>query len=208
MNKECMKQWHIDNKERELEYRLVNKERLKEYSKQYYINNKEGIDKYYRQYCIDNKKELERKRQWNKDNLEYHKQYRENNKEKIKESTKRWREKNPEYCSQYHIKNREEILERHKQYNQTEIGKATMQRKDSKRRAILKNIINTLTAQEWLDILEAYNYRCAYCDVEFEIENMPTKDHVIPLTKGGHNTKENIIPACHSCNSKKYNKIL
>ena len=37
---------------------------------------------------------------------------------------------------------------------------------------------------------------------------MPTKDHVIPISKGGHNTKENIVPACQSCNNKKYNKIL
>ncbi|MCK4464389.1 MAG: HNH endonuclease [Bacteroidales bacterium] len=37
--------------------------------------------------------------------------------------------------------------------------------------------------------------------------NRETKDHVIPISKGGDNTKENIVPACQSCNSKKFNKI-
>ena len=26
--------------------------------------------------------------------------------------------------------------------------------------------------------------------------------------KGGHNTKENVVPACRSCNAKKYNKLI
>ena len=37
---------------------------------------------------------------------------------------------------------------------------------------------------------------------------IPTKDHIIPRSKGGYNIKENIIPACRCCNAKKHNKTL
>lgn len=109
--------------------------------------------------------------------------WKANNKEHIKKYTKEWNKNNPEKY------------------------KANLQRGKTKRRVKFREIINTLTAEEWIDILEAYNYRCAYCDVEFEVENMPTKDHIIPLIKGGNNTKENIVPACRSCNSSKKDKI-
>ncbi len=109
------------------------------------------------------------------------------------EAVKKWQEQNKDKV---------------KEYRKTEEGKAVAQRAKYKRRTIFKNIINTLTSKEWLDILEEHNYRCAYCGVEFEIENLPTKDHIIPLSKGGQNTKENIVPACRSCNSKKNNKML
>ena len=34
------------------------------------------------------------------------------------------------------------------------------------------------------------------------------RDHFVPVSKGGHHTKENIIPACGICNCEKYVKIL
>ena len=72
----------------------------------------------------------------------------------------------------------------------------------------MEEIINTLTSNEWLGILKKYYWRCAYCGKEFDLFNRPTRDHIIPISKGGDNVKENIVPACKSCNSKKYNKII
>jgi len=127
---------------------------------------------------------------WNKgqcnfDKRNYKKQYYQDNKEK-------WAIRDPEYM---------------KNYRKTENGKASKQRSKSKRRAIIKDIVNTLTSQEWLGILEAHNYRCAYCGVEFDCEDLPEKDHVIPISKGGDNTKENVVPSCRICNAKKYNRL-
>lgn len=115
--------------------------------------------------------------------------------------------KRRDYDKQYRIDNAEHIKKQQKKYSKTDAGKASNQRIKSKRRAREKNIINTLTSQEWLDILEEYNYVCAYCGVEFNCELLPTKDHIIPIIKGGNNTKENIIPACQSCNSMKGSKF-
>ncbi len=78
-------------------------------------------------------------------------------------------------------------------------GKAKAIRGDHKHRARLKQTEATLTAQEWRDIQRQYNFRCCYCGKEKKL----TRDHVLPLSKGGSLTKENIVPACQSCNSKK-----
>ena len=157
------------------------------YWKEYYQNNKDII--------------LNKNKKWNKDNEENMKQYK---KEWYRDNQERLSEKRKERYEN----NKEEILEQIKEYRKTENGRATAQRAKYKRRTILKNTINTLTSEEWLDILKEYDYRCAYCGCDFNEDNMPTKDHVIPISKGGDNIKENIVPACRGCNSKKNNKIL
>lgn len=60
----------------------------------------------------------------------------------------------------------------------------------------------SLTVDEWEEAKEAFGNKCAYCSKERQL----TYDHFIPLSKGGSFTKENIIPACQSCNSSKCNK--
>mgnify|MGYP003617968897 CR=1 FL=1 len=56
---------------------------------------------------------------------------------------------------------------------------------------------------EWNALKEVYENKCAYCRSEEKL----TKDHIIPLSKGGTDFIENIQPLCKSCNSKKHNKI-
>ena len=60
----------------------------------------------------------------------------------------------------------------------------------------------TLTFDEWQKNLEYFDYSCAYCGSR---ENL-TKDHIIPVTKGGATSKQNVIPACLSCNSARSNR--
>ena len=164
-------------------YYQTHKEKLKEYSEQYRQEHKEHYKEYDKQY---NLKHSENKKQWY---LDHKKQYKQWNK-------------------QYRLDHPEQIKQYSKQYRQTPEGKATRQREKTKRRANEKEIINTLTTQEWEDILKKYKFRCAYCGKEFTLFDRETKDHIIPISKGGDNTKENIVLACRSCNSKKGNKIL
>ena len=49
---------------------------------------------------------------------------------------------------------------------------------------------------------EYFNYSCAYCGNT----NNLTQEHVIPVTKGGSYSKNNIIPACITCNCSKQNE--
>jgi 5-methylcytosine-specific restriction endonuclease McrA len=51
------------------------------------------------------------------------------------------------------------------------------------------------------------NYTCYLCGKDFG-EHRLTLDHVIPLSRGGGNTWENLATCCKECNSKKGDKLL
>lgn len=53
-----------------------------------------------------------------------------------------------------------------------------------------------------VDVGYAPRGRCYYCGKH---GNM-TKDHFIPLSKGGPKGRDNIVPACHDCNNRKGDK--
>lgn len=63
--------------------------------------------------------------------------------------------------------------------------------------------IKTHTYAEWISLLERSGHRCSHCGVGGKL----TRDHVMPLSKGGHDGIDNIQPLCHSCNCKKGNRI-
>lgn len=116
------------------------------------------------------------------------------------ETLRRWRERHPE-----------RVREASRRYEEANPGRwmrwalatgADKERK-AKRRARLAGVEATLTPQEWNDLLEAYRHRCAYCGVDGPM----TQDHVVPISAGGGHTKDNVVPACQSCNSRKGTKI-
>ena len=57
-------------------------------------------------------------------------------------------------------------------------------------------------AQDWIDLMEALEYRCTYCGETFG-PNELEMDHIVPLRRGGPHRLANITPACGSCNSSK-----
>lgn len=72
------------------------------------------------------------------------------------------------------------------------------------RRAMLKGAEGTFTHVEWIELKARYGCKCAKCKTPETIFKL-TVDHIIPLSKGGRNSIDNIQPLCGSCNSKKYN---
>lgn len=50
-----------------------------------------------------------------------------------------------------------------------------------------------------MDIFRRDNYRCVYCGSNEEL----TIDHVLPVSKGGGNTWQNLVTACLPCNRYK-----
>lgn len=76
---------------------------------------------------------------------------------------------------------------------------------NAKRRLTLyKTNVMTLTLEEWRAIQKRYNHCCAYC--QRRCFDKLTKDHIVPISKGGFHTHMNVIPACQSCNSRKGNR--
>ena len=43
---------------------------------------------------------------------------------------------------------------------------------------------------------------CHYCGGKFPPTEL-TMDHIVPLSRGGHSTKGNIVPCCKACNNNK-----
>lgn len=71
-----------------------------------------------------------------------------------------------------------------------------------KRNRVLKS---EHTVSEWEWKLVEYDYHCAYCG---KLSNKLQKDHVLPVSRGGTDNIDNIVPACSRCNQSKFNKML
>jgi len=61
-----------------------------------------------------------------------------------------------------------------------------------------------LTHEDWLDIRASFGGRCVYCSNQDQIE----LDHLVPVSNGGQHSKDNVVPACMTCNRTKSNKSL
>ncbi len=59
--------------------------------------------------------------------------------------------------------------------------------------------------ENWNYVLSIFGNCCAYCKSN---DSKLTRDHFVPISKGGLHVNGNIVPACKSCNSAKRNKLL
>ena len=57
------------------------------------------------------------------------------------------------------------------------------------------------------NILMRDRYTCQYCQKVLNTSDL-TLDHVIPRSRGGETTWENLVACCHSCNRRKGNRML
>jgi 5-methylcytosine-specific restriction endonuclease McrA len=166
------------------------KECFSEYQRQYRQKNKEKIAKTKKVHYQKNKEQV----------LEHQKEYQQRNKEKISERRKRYYQKNKCRIAEYQKNNKEKIAEYRKDYVKENKEKFVLYRR--KRDSLKKELQHTLTASQWSKIKTDFDNCCAYCGKKKKLE----QEHFIPLTKGGEYTHNNIIPACKSCNSSKYNR--
>jgi HNH endonuclease len=82
----------------------------------------------------------------------------------------------------------------------------------ARKRAAQLGILSTLTAEEWRQVVEEANFLCHICgtSVCFEIGslNRLSLDHVLPMSRGGKNVKENVAPAHNRCNKARSNMTM
>ncbi len=150
-------------------------------------------------------------RQWRKDNPDrvaelndeyyaanheerkaYHRAYRQKHLEHLRALNRKFYRDNSEYAR---------IYAREWGYRNPDKLRA----RDNARRAFKKGNGGTFTAEEWQEQKKYYKHTCLRCGRQ-EPEISLTVDHVIPLSKGGHNSIENIQPLCLSCNVAKHIK--
>ena len=84
--------------------------------------------------------------------------------------------------------------------------------RQSRQNAKKYGALNTLTYDEWKEVVEQSKFTCYLCrrflSTESNQENTVNLEHCMPLSRGGSNTKENVAPACWRCNIAKQNLTL
>lgn len=118
--------------------------------------------------------------------------------------TQKWLDKNPgwskAYQEAYYEDHKEEIAARSK-IDRAPGGKyySTVLAYVNRRRALKAAAEGSHTVEEWEALKKQYDYRCLRCGKQTKL----TRDHIIPLSRGGSDYISNLQPLCLSCNSKK-----
>ena len=145
---------------------------------------------------------------------DYSRRYRHDNRPKIKARMVRTREERLRKKRAAHARNRLENNRKSREYSQRHKDERNayrravyrrdptlMEAQKARRRARRHQAsVNDLTAAQWRAIKAHYGYRCVYCQRKMQ---RLTKDHIVPLSRGGHHTVSNIVPACNACNGRK-----
>lgn len=214
------KNWIFNNPDRykiyQDEYYLRNKEKLKFPRHEYYLRHKEDLK-------LKNLSWVENNRERRKTiaNAYYHrsvgkrrdrnneiaKNYRESHRKEMRSCARQWRIENPD--RERRRKTRYRLT--HPDYARKAYWKNIDRNRQRgvmaahKRNARLRAVRNDLTLEQWFGIKEFYENKCVYCEAT---DKPLTIDHIQPISKGGEHTASNIVPACKSCNSRKWNKLL
>jgi 5-methylcytosine-specific restriction endonuclease McrA len=70
-----------------------------------------------------------------------------------------------------------------------------------KRKRRMDRVEHDLTDEQWQALLDAWE-GCAYCG---GVGPALQRDCVLPISRGGRYTIDNVVPACRSCNASKCN---
>ena len=190
------KQWREDNKDKIKQYYEDNKDKILKQQEQYYKDNKDKRAEYHKQYRESNKDKIaEQKKQYRKDNKDKIKQYYEDNKDK-----------HSNYMKQWYENNKDKVRKRGKQYRSTVQGQIVKFNSSCKRRTKEQNQGNGITKDQWLEMMNFFNWKCAYSSEVLSEKGQRSIDHIKPLVKGGEHEVWNIVPMYRPYNSSKRDK--
>lgn len=119
-------------------------------------------------------------------------------------SLRRWKEDRRKNADAYrrrarewNRRNRERVNARQREWARLNPERARIRLQ--RRRARERGAEGTWTVDEWNELVDRYDGRCAYCGCSEPL----TVDHRVPLARGGSNFISNILPACSRCNKRK-----
>ncbi len=131
----------------------------------------------------------------------YAREWMKRNPEKAREAVRRWNKAHPEkrraakrlYYARHREKHKQVMAVYHRAHPEV------LRAKSNAYRARLRRAVGQFTSAEWLALVERYGGRCAYRGEAAPLE----VDHRIPLSRGGTNSIDNVLPACRRCNGEK-----
>lgn len=142
------------------------------------------------------------------------------NKEKVYSKQKEWKLANlskvKDYFLSYYQAHKSEIRDKNKDKSKDRVEYNRQWRSKNRDRASIiqynrvcriRGATGTITNQEWKELKLSYGNRCINPDC-LNPHTRLTKDHIVPITKGGANRIDNIQPLCASCNSKKHTETI
>lgn len=113
---------------------------------------------------------------------DYYKRWHADHRVERNAASKRWKAENPGYKRRDPEKYREQ------------------NRRDAQNRAGRRRGFRPISKKEFTELGESYLGLCAYC-----LDPAKHFDHVVPLSRGGPHTIENLVPSCVRCNTTKNN---
>jgi len=109
-----------------------------------------------------------------------------------------------QYGLNYRLKNRENISRYAAKYVREHLLEHRV--RNSKRRARLKGNGGSHTFEDILNLYTEQEGKCKYC--RESIENYFEIDHIVPISRAGVDSPENLVLACKKCNRSKFNKTI
>ena len=187
--------------------RKDSKDGLRNECKECYKESRRKSGKKYRESKNGREKINEYKKKHKEDIASSKKEWYENNKdislERSKKHYKENREQKLNYQKQYYKDNKNSILEYRKEYHKKNPDKAF--NSQSKRRSLIEIQENNFTKEQWLEMMEFFDWKCAYSGEKFNNNNR-TIDHIVPLSKNGEHKAYNLVPMLKNLNSSKHTK--
>ena len=132
---------------------------------------------------------------------EYIKRTADRHREHSREAMSRWRANNPNARLARDRAYRVRHPDQQNEYQRTWIRSHPDVRKakNQLRHAREVGAVGRFSTKEWRELALRYESRCAYCGACGPLQ----ADHRVPLSRGGSNSIDNILPACGQCNRKK-----
>jgi 5-methylcytosine-specific restriction endonuclease McrA len=159
-----------------------------------------------RKYYHENSERLRaEKRDWSEKHkaskAEYDRRYRSSHRKEILARKRRWAQANPDAANRWKRDNPQKMRRYKRAWAKAhpEYGRA----RENRRRARLLSTGGSYTIEEWEGVCARYGWRCLACgrpDIEI--------DHVIPLSRGGMNTIDNLQPLYRTCNARKGARVI
>lgn len=131
----------------------------------------------------------------------YAREWLKRNPQKARDAVRRWNKSHPEqrrtakrlYYARHREQHKAVMAAYHKAHPEV------LRAKSNAYRARARAAEGQFTSAEWRALVESYGGKCAYREEVGPVQ----VDHRTPLTRGGANSIDNILPACRKCNTEK-----